>query len=146
MKTLLMTVLLMVSGSAFALDACLTGAFHDKERVGEGIQMEFLNDKISAGFFYTFVDKRPMWYVMSGEEVITLYQVQIVEDDGIDFITKETAVGVASVEFITDNAVLWEFVILQEFDYDKGRFTLCKGDHCTGSYLYSRITQPIGCQ
>ena len=143
MKTLLMTVLLMVSGSAFALPACMTGSYFDPEQAGFGVNIEAY-EKITAAYLYTFdKDFRPIWYVMVGDEVLTM-SVTYVIDDKV-FITREVDVGVAEIIPLADGVIRFRYTLIAEVDPDGGKLSLCRGEHCTGDFVFKQITRPIPC-
>lgn len=135
-------LLLTLSFNAIALDACFTGAWYDEERVGEGINLE-AHEKFTSGFFYGF-DKntKPIWYAMLGDEILTMSVAIVVEDK--TFITKEEDVGVAQVVPLADGVIRFRYTLIAEVDED-GDLKLCKGDHCTGDYIYTQLTRPIPC-
>ena len=148
MKTLLMTVLFMVSGSVFALDECFTGSWFDPDRVGEGINVEVNKDgALTVAYFYTF-DKRgrQIWYSMIGEETLVMESTVVVDD--VDFITKTVDVGTAAVEPITNDVMVFGYVRLIEWNPIRKEFTLCDkeaDDTCEAIHVYRRLTQPIAC-
>jgi hypothetical protein len=142
MKALLISLLLMLSTSVFAVEQCHTGSWFNPDRNGEGINIEF-NDGLVVAYFYTFdQDGQQVWYTMVGDRVLTIETTVIVEDES-DFITKTVDSGVADIEIITDNVLVFKYNLILDNDGDE--FFLCEGDQCKAERVYERITQPIPC-
>ena len=144
MKTLLTILLLMISGSAMALDACLTGSWYDPEQSGFGINIE-AHQGFTGAYLYTF-DKnlRPIWFVMVGKEVLTMSVTAVVPDND-KFIAKELDVGVAEIIPVAEGLIRFRYSLIAEYDTEKGKLVLCNGDHCDGDYLFTQLTKPIAC-
>ena len=140
MKTLLVTLLLLISTSAMALDSCYTGSWYDPARDGEGISIEVL-DVTTVAYFYTFDSQdKQQWFTLIGDGVMTMYSTELVGD----FISQTDAVGTAEIIPLTNDTLSYEFN--QEFRYKNGNLIPCNGDTCAGSYTYQRLTQPVPCQ
>ena len=141
MKTLLITLLLLISSSAFALDSCYTGSWYDPARDGEGISIEVLG-ATTAGYFYTFNSNgKQQWFTLIGDSVLTMYSTQLVS--GNPFTSQTEAVGMAEITPLTNDTLSYEFD--QEFRYKNGVLKPCNGNTCEGSYTYIRLTQPVPC-
>jgi hypothetical protein len=141
MKTLLITLLLLISTTACAIDSCYTGSWYDPARDGEGIVVEILGST-TVGYFNTFTSNgEQQWFTMSGTGgTLIMYSTELVSST--PFISQTEAVGTAEITPLTDDTLSYEFD--QEFMYVHGNLHPCNGN-CAGSYTYQRLTQPIPC-
>ena len=140
MKILLSTLLILLSTSAMALDANHTGSWLDPEQPGFGINIE-AHEGVTAAYFYSFDHyNNPKWWVMVGDEVLTMSVTYVVENKPL-VITKEVDVGVAEIIPLAPGVIRFRYTLIAELD--EGEVVLCDGEHCKGDYIFKQLTQPI---
>jgi len=147
MKTLLIVILLLISPSLHALDECMSGAWFDPERNGEGIVLEVLEEQ-TLGYFYTYGSQGRAWYVMLGEEalpdveLLTIYGTQLVSN--IPYKVREFEVGSAFITVIDNDSIQFKYDLV--LDVDSGNaIPWCMAGFCEGDYEYKRLTRPVPC-
>jgi len=150
-KILLTIVLLLFSFPAFAVFDCQSGSWFDEERSGEGANVEVLNDTVLA-YFYSHSAFGQEWFVLQGPRPVgdtvlfTVHDVVKLSEDPWEIISQE--VGVASIEFIGEDALIFSF----NYSLDLNRLgeedivtPWCLHEQCSGEFLYTRLTRPIPC-
>jgi len=147
MKYFLTILLAIFSINAFALDECFTGSWYDKNRSGEGINIEVnKGGALTVAYFYTFdEDRRQTWFTFVGEKTLTMYQTVLLDYD--DFITDEESIGVGVVEPVTNDVLIFAYDRLIKWLPLEEKFVLCNGkfETCSATYIYRRLTQPVAC-
>jgi hypothetical protein len=132
MKTLMMIIMMMMSGSAMALDACFTGSWYETD--GQGINIEVLSADRTVGYWYGYgTDQHNRWYTfdLDSSGVGPIYttdnsgQLFHVGDASLDAVDNDTVIFVTSIVVDVDNPP-W-----------------CLG--CERSQVMTRLTQPIEC-
>jgi len=128
--------------AVLAVEQCHTGSWYDPNRNGEGINIEFL-DGLVVGYIYTFDNHgKQIWFTMLGDKILTIETTVVVDD--VDFLTKTVDTGVAEIDMITDNVLVFRYNLLLTHNGD-GDFYLCDDPSCKGERVYERLTQPIPC-
>ncbi len=138
MRYVLAGILLLLSGSVFALDSCITGSWYSPERDGEGINIEVLEDG-DLLYFYTYRNQKQVWFV-SIDGVIYTTRKGSKEPFSVD--TFE--VGTSLIE-VHDNDNL-TFTFKLDLDIDRNAAIPWCLTQCYGEYSYERLTQPVKCQ
>ena len=143
MKILLSTLLILLSTSAMALEPCHTGSWLDPEQPGFGINIE-AHQGFTAAYLYSFGKyQNPKWWVMVGDEVLTMSVTYVVESEPL-VITKEIDVGVAEIVPLAPGVIRFRYTLIAEVKH--GEVILCDGDHCDGDYIFHQLTQPVACE
>ncbi len=136
MKAVLAGILLMLSGSAFALDKCYNGPWYSPERSGEGIFLTVTDDTV-AGAFYTYLIGEPFWTVFAGDpnKPMVMYTGQKVSE--FPWKANVYELGFADVLPVTPDLIIftWHLDILPD-----GKF--CLGQ-CDGQYVYTRSVPAV---
>jgi len=125
-----------------AFDACMSGSWFDPERDGEGITLEALPDGGVLGYFYTYGSQGRAWYVMTGDETLTMFGTVKTSND--PFGVLESEVGTAIITAIGPRTLQFTYDLVLDVDRD-ATIPWCLGGHCAGSHTYKRITQPRPC-
>lgn len=149
MKYLFMTVMLLFSGTIFALDSCVTGAWASADPAwnGEGISVQVLPQDKVVVYFYRPGVTGSRWYLFVGER----------PEDGEDYVELNAysatgygnnvrLAGTGSLNVTSDNTL--EFSYEFKFDFAKlddpdVSIPWCIG--CNNTFEYERLTTPIPC-
>ncbi len=138
MKVLLGIVFLLVAGSVQALDSCMTGSWYSTDRIGEGIQLEILEDK-EIIYFFTYRNQKQVWY-LSIDGVV--YTTRKRNEDPFEVDTFK--IGTSLIE-VHDNDNL-TFTYHLDLDIDRSAAIPWCLSQCYGVHSYIRLTQPLNCQ
>ncbi len=141
MKQFTATLLLLLTAPAMALDACMTGSWYAPDRNGEGIVLEIL-ENTTVGYFYTYGSQGRAWYVMVGDEFLTVYGTALLSRN--PFSVLEVDVGSAIITSIDDNTLRFKYSLTLDVDKNAA-IPWCLNAFCDGDYVYQRLTQPIKC-
>lgn len=145
MKILLSTLLILLSTSAMALPDNFTGSWFDPEQPGFGINVD-PNSGDTVAYFYSHDHyNRPIWWVMVGDEVLTMSVTYVIEN-GPPKILKEIDVGVAEIIPLAHGIIRFRYTLIAEVDPYTGDLSLCDGPHCDGDYIFQQGTQPVVCE
>ena len=145
MKNLILSLFLaLFSTLAFSMDKCMTGAWYDPERSGEGIELVVLDTSV-YGYMYTYRDLDVEWFVFTFNEPEvekgTLWR-------SVKVSNSPWAVGnhdVGDVDVVVqdnDNMLFFKNQIL-DLTSDAS-IPWCFTD-CQREYPFVRLTQPIPC-
>jgi len=149
-KYLFMTVMLLFSGTIFALDSCVTGAWASPDPAwsGEGISVQVLPQDKVVVYFYRPGTTNSRWYLFVGERPadgedyveLTAYSAIGYGSGGVRHI------GTGSLNVTGDNTL--EFSYEMKFDLSKLgdpdiSIPWCIG--CNNTFEYVRLTTPIPC-
>ena len=141
MKSLLASVLLLISGSALGLDECLSGSWYEPATSGQGVNLEVHPEAVVA-YFYTYHTGKE-FYVLVGENVEDadgVLQLRAFETVGESSFPKaELEVGYASFELLEDGTLLFQY----DFQLDADRLPYaaipwCIG--CNGTLVLEQLT------
>ena len=143
-KFLIVILLLLFTTPAMALDKCMLGSWYDPDRSGEGINLQVVGE-ITVIHFYTFnYNDDETWFILLGDRIFTMSSLVKIPDDD-EFLTKEKLVGHAEIEYVSNNAIYFQFK--QDLIYENGRAYECNHETCEGRFLYKRSTEPsIPCE
>jgi hypothetical protein len=136
-------------GNAQALDKCMTGAWYDPARDGEGIELTVLDEDTIYGYFYTFRYDRTEWFSMLGGHDFLAADMRVyrtVKNEASHFDATVWDVGSASVDLVTQDHIVFTFHLnLDLYDGTEGGTPWCLHGGCNRQYEYVRLTQPIAC-
>ena len=138
MRYVLAGILLLLSGSVFALDSCITGSWFDPERDGEGINIEVLEDKTLV-YFYTYRNQKQVWFI-SVDNVVYTTRKKTEDPFSVDVFE----VGSASIVAHDNDSLTFRFKL--DIDIDRNAAIPWCLTQCFGEYEYVRLTQPVACQ
>ena len=132
MKTLMLSILMLMSAPLLALDPCMTGSWYETD--GEGINIEVLSPERTIGYWYGYGTKgNQRWYTMDfgADGSGTIYTTDI--GRGLH------EVGKASLDAIDSDTLLFVYNIIIDLD----DLPWCIG--CTGEAVNTRLTTVIEC-
>lgn len=145
MKTLMMIIMMMMSGSAMALDACFTGSWYDPlTNNAEGLNLEVLDNQV-VGYYYTWYEDHRNVYTMSGVNDI----------DGAAVMDTYTSyksdagyqvqwVGVSDITILNANNLMFHHSFKYDFLRENWTTPWCFYI-CDDTKWFERLTQPIAC-
>jgi len=148
MRIFVLVLFLGISFQVAALEKCMSGAWFDPERNGEGMVLEILDEQ-TLGYFYTYGSEGRAWYVMLGEdalpdvELLTIYGTAKVSN--IPFVVREFDVGSAFISVIDNDSIRFKYDLVLDVDRDAA-IPWCLAGFCEGDYTYQRLSQPIPCE
>ena len=144
MKTLIMIVMLMLSGSAVALDACFTGSWHDPlTNNAEGLNIEVMPQTV-VGYYYTWYYGNRNVYTMSGANDI----------DGAAVMNTYASyeagrltswAGVSDITVLDDNNIMFHHSLKYDFLREDAAIPWCFYI-CDQTLWFERLTQPVECK
>lgn len=143
-KAILAGLFLMLATPVMAQDSCMTASWYDPnpetQLVNSGINLEVLDDVVVGYYYYPGA-----WFTMLGDRTdtgivnLTFYQTTS------RFGTR--AVGDAELVIIDNDTLIFSYH--QQYDWyrmysPETAIPWCIG--CSGSWEYTRLTQPVACE
>lgn len=142
MKAILAAVLMLLSTSLFALDACHTGVWYSPERNGEGITVFTLSETDALVYFYTYnpLTAEQEWVMFQGP-ASNMSAYDTFKESEEPFEVTVHKIGTGSIEAEGDNLIFFYDFLLDIDNYagiEEGT-PWCLADYCSGLYEYKRL-------
>jgi len=142
---------LLMSGSAQALDKCMTGSWYDPDVKFQGISIEVLNTSTLVYYYtYSFFNKTDQNWVLfegsNGNPASLVAYDTVPSYTNLEFDPILYIIGTGEVQQLDNDTILFSYDFDLNLDNpDYLNTPWCLDGECKREFVYTRLTQPIPC-